>query len=183
MVKLEEKWENTAALSMLCVSSIAVLASAYFWKKSRVSQKISSSVEKVAAKPEKWVKVGTVKKLIIFPIKSCAGTVVERGVLTTLGLKCKNQILHSTYEIIHKNVCNLHCFEWTLIGEHANIRDRDFLVVNETGRQVTMEKFPRMALIHVSMNKDNSVTVTAPEMPPLTFTYPQPDGENERLCR
>ncbi len=84
----ESTWQSPAlTISALCVSFIAILTSAFLWKKSKVKQVPVAQCTNVALKPEKWVKVGTVKKLIIYPIKSCAGTVVEKGVITTLGLK------------------------------------------------------------------------------------------------
>lgn len=92
----ESTWQSPAiTISALCVSFIAILTSLFLWKKSKVQQvQVSQSqCNKVALKPEKWVKVGTVKRLIIYPIKSCAGTVVEKGVITTLGLKGANQIV------------------------------------------------------------------------------------------
>lgn len=57
------------------------------------------------------------------------------------------------------------------------------MVVDDKGKNVTMTENPRMALIKVEINDDNTLTVTAPDMPPLTFTYPEPDGTNERLGR
>ncbi len=74
--------------------------------------------------------------------------------------------------------------EFKLItGEHANIKDRDFMVVDDKGKNVTMTENATMALIKVEINDDSTLTVTAPDMPPLTFTYPQPDGTNEKLGR
>jgi len=147
---------NTVSLSALWISSLAVLASAYLWKRSQTkASKITSDTNQSTSKPEKWVKVGTVKKLIVYPIKSCAGVIVDKAVITTLGLKC----------------------------HHANIRDRDFMVVDEIGRHVTMAKLPRMALIKLQVHEGDKVTVTAPDMPPLTFTYPKLDENNEVNCR
>jgi len=89
----ESTWQSPAlTLSALCVSFIAVLTSIFFWKKSKllVQQVTQAPCNNVALKPEKWVKVGTVKSLIIYPIKSCAGNVVQKGVITTMGLKGAN---------------------------------------------------------------------------------------------
>jgi len=153
----EETYASAAVpLSAFFVSSVALIASAYFWKKSQdKSSKKSTTDNETTLKPEKWVKVGKVKKLIVYPVKSCAGVVLDKGVITTLGLKC----------------------------HHSNIRDRDFMVVDDTGRQVTMVKYHRMALIKLEVLEGDKVTATAPDMPALTFTYPQPDGTNERLCK
>jgi len=75
--------QASTAISVLCVSSlVAVLASAWFWKKNTL---------KDVPKPQKWVKVGTVSKLIIYPVKSCSGVIVETAVFTQMGLKCKEQ--------------------------------------------------------------------------------------------
>ncbi|CAL8082895.1 unnamed protein product [Orchesella dallaii] len=143
-------WQASTTISAVCISSIAaILASTWFWKKP------GSKECKPSLKPQKWVKVGNVKKLIVYPIKSCAGVVVEKAVVTTLGLKCHN----------------------------ANIRDRDFMVVDENGRQVTMVKFPTMALIKMEVGEGDIITLSAPDMPSFTFTFPKPDGTNERVCR
>lgn len=76
-------WKSSKiVVSVLCITSIVVLSKTLFRKKSKPS--------KAQLKPEKWVKVGTVKKLIIYPIKSCAGTFIEKGKLTTIGLECMN---------------------------------------------------------------------------------------------
>ncbi|ODM96331.1 Mitochondrial amidoxime-reducing component 1 [Orchesella cincta] len=142
---------SPAAISAVCISSlVVVLASTWYWKKSHPKECTKQSL-----KPEKWVKVGSVKKLVVYPIKSCQGVVVDKAVVTTLGLKCHN----------------------------ANIRDRDFMIANEIGRHVTMDKYPKMALIKVEVNEGDSITVSAPDMPSLTFTPPKLDGTNERLCR
>jgi len=75
--------QTSTGISVLCVSSLAaVLASVWFWKKKSL---------KGVPKPQKWVKVGTVSKLIIYPVKSCSGVIVETAVLTHgMGLKCKD---------------------------------------------------------------------------------------------
>lgn len=59
------------------------------------------------------------------------------------------------------------------------------MLVDETGKQVTMTKFPRMALAKVELNAGNvsTLTLTAPGMPPINLIYPKPDGENERICQ
>jgi hypothetical protein len=36
-----------------------------------------------------WKQVGTVKKLTIYPLKSCNGTEVTEGIVTPVGLRCK----------------------------------------------------------------------------------------------
>ncbi len=73
-------WKSYIVIPVLCVTSIVVLSKTLFRKKSKST--------KVQIKPEKWVKVGTVKRLIIYPIKSCAGALIEKGEITRLGLGC-----------------------------------------------------------------------------------------------
>ena len=37
--------------------------------------------------PQKWIKVGTVSHLFLYPVKSCQGISVKEATATTLGLK------------------------------------------------------------------------------------------------
>lgn len=54
--------------------------------KKKSSPSKSEKLEK--QRPEKWCLVGKIAKLIIYPIKSCQGVIVQEAVITTLGLKC-----------------------------------------------------------------------------------------------
>ena len=70
-------WQTTAALSAAaCVTSAALAALAV---KAR-----SGSGNKI---PQKWIRVGTVSELMIYPVKGCQGTHVREATLTKLGLK------------------------------------------------------------------------------------------------
>ncbi|ODM93203.1 Mitochondrial amidoxime-reducing component 1 [Orchesella cincta] len=140
--------QSSTAVSALCISSLAaLLTSAWLWKKTQLL--------KTHPKPQKWVKVGTVGKLHIYPIKSCSAVNLEKAVLTQIGLK----------------------------STETTIMDRKFMVVDETRKQVTMVKFPRMSLIKPEIGERGKMTLSAPDMPSITFTVPKPDGNNERVCR
>lgn len=84
---------SSAAFSALCVTTAALFATcAYLWKKSR-QYKEAVSTNQGELKPQKWVKVGRVNKLIVYPVKSCQGVLVDKAVITTLGLKCTKTML------------------------------------------------------------------------------------------
>lgn len=71
---------------IICLSSAALIGS---WALGKLSFAIPrGEVKPRRTKPRKWVKVGTVKKLMIYPIKSCQGFSVDKAILTGLGLKC-----------------------------------------------------------------------------------------------
>lgn len=45
-----------------------------------------SDVKKKIAVPKKWIRVGTVKELVIYPIKSCKGVNIHEATCTQIGL-------------------------------------------------------------------------------------------------
>jgi len=135
-------------LIVLGISSFAAMLASYcLWKKAKIT---------LSPRPEKWVKVGNVSNLIIYPIKSCHGGIIETGVVTQLGLKALN----------------------------GKILDRLFMVVDEAVKQVTMLKFPKMSLIRVEFSQeldDTRITLSAPEMQSITLKIPEPNGKNKRI--
>lgn len=58
-------------------------------------------------------------------------------------------------------------------------RDRRYVVANAEGRFVTQREFPRMTLVHVDFNDDNSLQFSAPAMPDFLL---QPIVENAAPC-
>lgn len=67
-------WKLAAAVSAACVSG-ALMGLALNGAKSK----------EVTLK--KWIRVGTVKELNVYPIKSCRAVKVQEGVATKIGLK------------------------------------------------------------------------------------------------
>jgi hypothetical protein len=43
--------------------------------------------------PEKWIKVGTVKTLTLYPVKSCCGIDVDEAQIAEMGLKGKRECI------------------------------------------------------------------------------------------
>jgi hypothetical protein len=89
---MSHEWQSFYSASIiLATTSLAVGFGIWFSKKNGNAQ-INEKEEKAKLKlrPEKWVLVGKVSKLIIFPIKSCQGVEVDEAVVTALGLKCKH---------------------------------------------------------------------------------------------
>lgn len=72
---------------------------------------------------QKMVKVGTVTRLYCYPVKSCRGIAVDRGVCTPLGLK---------------------------IGDAT---DRHWMVVRSNGDFVTQRQYSKLALVTTEINK------------------------------
>jgi len=72
-------WKLVAAVAAGCISGGLLTHSL-----SKVYTKNNNGVLK---EPQRWIRVGTVKKLIAYPIKSCAGVEIAEGIATPLGLK------------------------------------------------------------------------------------------------
>lgn len=71
-------WKLAITVSLSCISGgLLTLAARKFFAKSLDSHKV----------PEKWLRVGTVKKVIIYPVKSCRGVELGMAAATPIGLK------------------------------------------------------------------------------------------------
>lgn len=49
------------------------------------------------------------------------------------------------------------------------IRNRSMILLNQEKRMITMRHDPRLSLITTTLNDDGSISLTAPDMDPLTF--------------
>ncbi|CAG7833887.1 unnamed protein product [Allacma fusca] len=116
----------------------------------------NSTEECPSLKPTKWVKVGNIASLILYPIKSCKGIYVDKAFVTPLGLQGRK-------------------------GSRA-FRDRTFLVVNAKGREVCQEQFPTMVLIEPTILDDDRISLSAPNMEPLIFSLPENKPSNRTVC-
>jgi len=56
------------------------------------------------------------------------------------------------------------------------------MLVDRKGRSVTMASEPTMALITLKVEGDDEITLEAPGMDTVTFSYPR-DNNNEVTCR
>ncbi len=81
-IKLSNNWKTTAAT--VSAAAISGVVASYVWKE-YISRKPIPT-------PKKWIRVGTVKDLIIYPIKSCKGVSVPEVTATNIGLKGKSSI-------------------------------------------------------------------------------------------
>lgn len=137
-------WLPSAAISALAgVSSAVVMKYALSGKSGNAEQT-----------PTKWLKVGEVKELVIYPVKSCKGTEVSSATVTQLGLKA---------------------------GEL--LRDRIFMIINESGTYQVQMKHPKMTLIAIDFPDDEHVRISAPGMPTIIIDLPKPSANNRRSCR
>jgi len=114
---------------------------------------ISRRISKNKQEPDKWIRVGTVKKLILYPVKSCKGVEVDEAKTTQIGLKGSNYL-----------------------------RDRVFMIVNSSSTCQTQRQMPHMTLIHTALN-GNQLTLNAPNMPHITIDIPENVPELRRKCR
>ncbi|XP_036925265.1 mitochondrial amidoxime-reducing component 1 [Sturnira hondurensis] len=96
--------------------------------------------------------VGTVAQLWIYPIKSCKGVAVSQAECTALGLR------------------------------QGHLRDRFWLVINETGNMVTARQEPRLVLISVTSEGD-TLTLHAPSMEDLLLPLRTPTTGAVLKCR
>jgi uncharacterized protein YcbX len=83
-------------------------------------------------------------EIILYPIKSCAGISVSQATLTQRGL------------------------------EAEGVRDREWMLVDDSGRFLTQREYPKMALIQPQLGGD-CLRVTAPGMPDLALPLAAPD--------
>ncbi|CAL8142134.1 unnamed protein product [Orchesella dallaii] len=77
--------------------------------------------------PEKWIKVGEIKKLNVYPVKSMSGVSVNEAVVARLGLQGPNNPL---------------------------LRDRVFAIVNAKGVCVTQKQCPKFAKVEAKVDGD-----------------------------
>lgn len=93
--------------------------------------------------------MATISELIVYPIKSCAGMSVPEATLTSAGLA-----VDAVY-------------------------DREWMVIDETGRFLTQREYPRMALI-VPRLKSDTLELSAPGMLRLEIPLGLPNPEHEQ---
>ncbi|KAM7050370.1 LOW QUALITY PROTEIN: mitochondrial amidoxime-reducing component 1 [Molossus nigricans] len=96
--------------------------------------------------------VGTVAELCIYPVKSCKGVSVSQAECTALGLRS------------------------------GHLRDRFWLVVDETGNMVTARQEPRLVLISLTCEGD-SLTLSATCMKDLSLPITTPTTNAVFKCR
>ncbi|XP_066094039.1 mitochondrial amidoxime-reducing component 1 isoform X4 [Saccopteryx bilineata] len=96
--------------------------------------------------------VGTVAQLWIFPIKSCKGVAVSEAECTALGLRS------------------------------GHLRDRFWLVIDETGNMVTARQEPRLVLMSLTCEGD-TLTLSAVYMKDLSLPIKMPTTNSLFKCR
>ncbi|KAJ9578968.1 hypothetical protein L9F63_024927, partial [Diploptera punctata] len=105
--------------------------------------------------PTKWRKVGEVREMIIYPLKSGTGVNLQEAVCTDLGLQSIGQ-------------------------DTTQLLDRTFLVFGSEDRTyMTAARFPKMVLITITPETDGNVLFKAPGMP--TLRYKIPDSTKDEL--
>ena len=80
---------GVASTAALCATSATLLAAFAF--KNSLLKKIGVKAEAEAKAPKRWMRVGTVSQLLIYPIKGCAGIHVKQAKVTQLGLSLKGK--------------------------------------------------------------------------------------------
>jgi uncharacterized protein len=85
----------------------------------------------------------TITSLTIYPIKSCAGIALQEATLTPAGMR------------------------------HQQANDREWMVVDSTGRFLTQREYPQMALIAPALHPEG-MRLTAPGMPALDIPFNSP---------
>lgn len=81
----------------------------------------------------------TVASLHLYPVKGCAGIDLAAAEVATTGL------------VAHGG------------------GDREWMVVDESGRFLTQREFPRLALVRTALRSDDTLCLTAPHMPELAI--------------
>lgn len=138
--------------------------------------KASGSVDEL---PQKWVKVGEVKDLVIYPMKGLPGLSLTEAELGSMGLKGMNPFTKSENHnlINHFKIMIIAAFKNQGMGSPL-LRDRVFLIANEQGKVFSQGKFPMLALtrVRVEGNKLHLSHVNDPTMN-LTVDVPATGGD------
>ncbi|XP_031845755.1 mitochondrial amidoxime-reducing component 1 isoform X2 [Nomia melanderi] len=102
----------------------------------------------------KWVKVGQVQELYIYPLKSGRGRNLSDCNFTEFGISIEDE-------------------------RKCTLRDRMFLVYNEeTGRFQTGRQYPTMILVSLSAVDEDKVKLEAVGMPSVVFNVPKCAEDN-----
>jgi uncharacterized protein YcbX len=88
----------------------------------------------------------------MYPVKSCKGISVDEATATEIGFKVTDYF-----------------------------RDRIFSIVNAKGEVQRMTQFPKLTLITPSI-QDDTLTLSAPEIEPITIGIPEDLPVNRRTC-
>lgn len=73
---------------------------------------------------KEYVKVGTVRKLVVHPIKSCKGVEVDEVIITTTGVR------------------------------YGQFRDRAWVAIDKDGKMLNLSKAPKLITIKTSFEND-----------------------------
>ncbi|XP_028387226.1 mitochondrial amidoxime reducing component 2 isoform X1 [Phyllostomus discolor] len=103
-------------------------------------------------RPRRLRQVGTVAQLWIYPVKSCKGVAVSEAECTPFGLR------------------------------QGHLRDRFWLVIDETGNMVTARQEPRLVVISMTSEGD-ALTLHAPSMEDLLLPLRTPSAGAVWKCR
>lgn len=163
--------------ALMIISGAAAVFTIGFWIKYRRTKKIKpiekcSAVEKhneaindaaddtlalINAKkdalerilPKEWMKIGQIKELFVYPLKSGRGRPLKDSIFTDYGISVTN-------------------------NGHFPLRDRMFLVYKEeTGEFKTGRNYPTLVLVTLSAVDETQVKLEAVGMPSLTFKVPE----------
>lgn len=114
---------------------------------------LSNLKSKPQPAPEKWIRVGTVKELTLYPVKSCKGIRVDEATTTMIGMKGSDYL-----------------------------RDRVFMVVDGRSVFQTQRTVPKMALIYTAIN-GNQLTLSTDSESPIVIDIPEYSPNLVRSCR
>lgn len=98
---------------------------------------------------KKYLEVGVLSAIYIYPVKSCRGVLLTSAECQTLGLR-------SDF-----------------------IRDREFMIVDKEGNFVTARQEPPMVLVVPSIHPPNQLWLDAPEMETLKLTFPLKESKED----
>jgi uncharacterized protein YcbX len=121
-----------------------------------IMKKVGSCSGPTDTLPEKWVKVGQIKDLLIYPIKGMPGKSVDEAVLGRLGLKATN---------------------------NPHLRDRVFIIVNETGKFFSLGKFPIFALTRIDIQEGNKLHLSHSKDPSMDIVIDIPTSVDPSLLK
>ncbi|XP_039279262.1 mitochondrial amidoxime-reducing component 1 [Nilaparvata lugens] len=136
---------NSSQVIIGCAVVAAIATNLYMWLQYKKKSKM----------PKKWISVGKISNLIMYPLKSAAGVQITSAECTVRGMKDKSSDDNSVM-----------------------LQDRSFMVYNEkTGNFLTAKGDKKLLQICVKSGSKNSIVLSSPETEDVEVKMPSENGK------
>ncbi|RZF41039.1 hypothetical protein LSTR_LSTR002671 [Laodelphax striatellus] len=137
---------NSSQVMIGCAVVAALATNLYLWLQDKKKSKL----------PEKWIPVGKISNLIMYPLKSASGVSITSAECTARGMKEKS----------------------SEDGSSAMLQDRSFMIYDEkTGMFLTAKTDRKVLNISVKSSVQNSVVLSSPETEEIEVQMPSENGK------